>query len=59
MKQVTNAAVITGVGVLYVGAFAVVAGFASQWNSVVIWPMAAVASVITLAAVGLAIFKRD
>ena len=59
MNQVANAARITAVGTFYVGVFTVVVGFASQWNPVVIWSMAAVASVVTLAAVGLAIFKSD
>ena len=59
MNQVSNAAVLTAIGVVIVGAFTVVAGVASQWNANVVWPMSAVASVIMVAAVGVAIFKSD
>ena len=59
MKQVANAAMLTAIGIVIVGAFTVMAGVASQWTPVVVWPMSAVASVIMLVAVGVAIFKSD
>lgn len=58
MNQVANAARITAVGTFYVGVFTVVVGFASQWNPVVIWSMAAVASVVTLAGQSVSLYSK-
>ena len=59
MKQVTNAAMLTAIGIVIVGAFTVMAGVASQWTPVVVWPMSSVASIIMVIAVGFAIYKSD
>ena len=46
---------MAGIGALYVGAFVLVAGAASGW-SLVMLPMAAVASGVTLVGLGVATF---
>ena len=59
MSWIGNILGVLAIGVIYVGLFTVIAGFAFARNPVVVWPMAAVASVIMLTATGVAVFKSD
>lgn len=59
MSWFGNVAGMVVASVISVGLFTVIVGIASAWNPVVVWPMAAVASVIMLTATGVAVFKSD